>query len=204
MRPADLPTAEHYAHGTRARYVTGCRCAPCRESNRLYYHQRKGQPFNGLVDAGPARAHLATLSSQGIGRRAVSEACDVADSVVVAIGNGSKSRVRAETARRILSVDSGARSDSALVPARPTWRLVRELLKLGLTRGAIAQRLGAKRLALQLGRTRVLARTALAVEKLHREVTAPPASPPECLRCEYERRCAGCLFNPRENAEAAA
>lgn len=33
--------AERFAHGTRSRYVKGCRCAPCRESNRLYYHQRQ-------------------------------------------------------------------------------------------------------------------------------------------------------------------
>lgn len=27
-------------HGTRSRYVSGCRCPACRESNRLYYHAR--------------------------------------------------------------------------------------------------------------------------------------------------------------------
>lgn len=33
--------AERFAHGTRSRYVKGCRCAPCRASNTAYYHQRQ-------------------------------------------------------------------------------------------------------------------------------------------------------------------
>lgn len=40
-RPADLPPAERFSHGTRARYVSGCRCEDCRRSNREYYHERQ-------------------------------------------------------------------------------------------------------------------------------------------------------------------
>ena len=40
-RPVDLPPAERYLHGSRARYVTGCRCAPCREANNEYARMRQ-------------------------------------------------------------------------------------------------------------------------------------------------------------------
>lgn len=38
-----MPGPDAYQHGTRARYVTGCRCADCRGSNVRYYHQRQGR-----------------------------------------------------------------------------------------------------------------------------------------------------------------
>jgi len=36
-----MPGPEAFAHGTRARYVTGCRCADCRASNVRRYHERQ-------------------------------------------------------------------------------------------------------------------------------------------------------------------
>lgn len=45
-----------FAHGTRGRYVGGkCRCAPCREANRLYYHKRQAEIRAAIADvvAGP-------------------------------------------------------------------------------------------------------------------------------------------------------
>lgn len=39
-RPADLPSADHFPHGTRARYVTGCRCADCKHSNVVVRNER--------------------------------------------------------------------------------------------------------------------------------------------------------------------
>jgi len=36
-----MPPAERYPHGTRARYVAGCRCAPCTASNLRAYHDRQ-------------------------------------------------------------------------------------------------------------------------------------------------------------------
>lgn len=40
-RPADLPGAEAFPHGTRSRYVTGCRCRPCTAANLARYHARQ-------------------------------------------------------------------------------------------------------------------------------------------------------------------
>lgn len=60
MKPADLPPAERFEHGTRARYVTGCRCAPCRASNTAYYHERKAREAAALAElevGPPAEPH---------------------------------------------------------------------------------------------------------------------------------------------------
>ena len=59
MRPADLPAAEAYAHGTRARYVTGCRCRPCKDANLAYYHQRKQRAAAQASEVEPSGPPLA-------------------------------------------------------------------------------------------------------------------------------------------------
>lgn len=234
-RPLDLPPAERYAHGTRARYVAGCRCPPCRASNTAYYHQRQararqlaaelpaaaaapapqlwtapdgtkrvrtyarawpgvaGEPcpikahlrkdskggccrtcreklvWNGLVDAGPAREHLLALSAQGVGRRSVEAACDVASSILEEVMRGGKDRLRKKTSDRILAVDVGAIADHGLVNARETWGLIKQLLELGVTRKELARRLGSAAAvpALQLRRGKVLAATQARVRRLH-------------------------------------
>lgn len=60
MRPADLPPAEHFPHGTRARYVTGCRCRPCKDSNNAYYHAHQAKQLAALaeIEAGPPEAPI--------------------------------------------------------------------------------------------------------------------------------------------------
>jgi hypothetical protein len=237
-RPLDLPPAERYRHGTRSRYVAGCRCDPCRAANTAAYHERQarakaaaaelpaaaatpapqewtgpdgvkrvrvykracpgvnGEPcpigahlrkdskggccracreklvWNGLVDAGPARAHLLALSAQGVGRRSVEAACDVANSLLEEIKTGRKARIRKKTADRILSVDVGAVADHGLVSARETWGLIEQLLELGCTRKEIARRLGsiAATPALQLRRGKVLAITQARVRKVYWQI----------------------------------
>lgn len=237
----ELPL-ERFGHGTRSRYVKGCRCAPCRDSNRLYYHQRQAVAlerateleqldglaasvlgpapiatapqvwtapsgastvrfyaracpgidgpcptrshlrkdskggicrgcrirlsFNGLVPAERARAHLLELGAAGVGRRAVSAACDVAASKLMEIRSGRQLQLRADTERRILAVDVGATADAAVIGAAPTWRAVRELQRMGWTKSGISRALGNEKAALQLGKRHVLARTALAVKQL--------------------------------------
>jgi hypothetical protein len=36
-----MPVADRFKHGTRSRYVCGCRCDACRASNAAYYHERQ-------------------------------------------------------------------------------------------------------------------------------------------------------------------
>jgi len=248
-RPADLPTGDHFAHGTRSRYVCGCRCQLCRASNTAYYHARQarakalalelaepaipitkpwrgpdgstrvrtyaracpgleGKPcpkgahlrkdstggvcracreglvWNGLVSARKVRLHLRKLSAAGVGRRAVGDACDVSDSILAEIIAGRKRFIRRAAARRILAVDAGAIADSAHVPAGKTWALLDELIARGFTKAELARRLGLKRAALQYQRGHVLAKTALAVEQVHRAAGDPPARARRPLFCE--------------------
>lgn len=56
-RPADMSPAEAFAHGTRARYTSGCRCADCKRANLDYYHQRqarKREAASTVKPSGPA------------------------------------------------------------------------------------------------------------------------------------------------------
>lgn len=175
MRPAGLPSRASFAnrpHGTRLRYASGCHCAPCRASNAHYERERKmarlrGE-WNGIVDAAPAREHILKLAKAGVGFRSVADAASVARTVVAEIKSGQKHRVRAETARRILAVTPEAVADNANVPAGPTWRRIRALLKEGFTHKSLAARLGSKAKvpSIQYGRRLVKARSAMRVEKL--------------------------------------
>lgn len=141
---------------------TGSICARCRESLTR----------NALVDAGPARKHLAALSAAGVGRRAVRAACDVADSLLHQVARGTRRKIRQETERRILAVDVGARSDGSLVPARETRARLRFMLARGMTKTELARELGseghAPALQIAFGRRAVTAANALKVERLHR------------------------------------
>lgn len=233
MRPSDLPTADRLKHGTRGRYVAGCRCDDCRASNTRAYHERMarakelaaalnpGPPdgtvakrkgagqvmerprcpgiprvgscpygsglradsvggicsrcremlaWNGLVDAGRARRHLAKLSRAGVGTKSVSLACDVSRTILVEIQQGRKKQIRATSEKRILAVTAGAAADGAQISAAATWKILDGLLERGWTRTELARRLGSRSdaPALQVRRDRVLARTALAVERLGR------------------------------------
>jgi hypothetical protein len=176
-----LPTPERLQareHGTRLRYMSGCRCTPCRAANSRYECERaaarrRGE-WNGLVDAGPIRAHLRQLSRQGVGYKSVAAACDASITVLNEVRMGRKRRVRAATARKVLAVDAGAVADHAVIDARPTWRLVNELLREGFTKQELARRLGsrAKTAALQIHPHRITAETAARVRRLYDVVMA--------------------------------
>lgn len=176
MTPHDLPKAEKLQHGTHARYVTGCRCADCRAGhcayNKARYYAIKAGDWNGLVSAEKARSHLRWLSKNGVGRRSVAAACDVADTVLMRVLNGTKQRIQARTEKRILAVDLEARADYGKVSAKRVWRLIDEMLDEGFSKAELARRLGYASPAIQLRRDRVTARNERRVEKLYRQTMA--------------------------------
>jgi hypothetical protein len=60
-------------HGTRRRYIEGCRCEDCTEANRLYFRQRRAagnapvavvSPPAGMSEPGPVEAELAGLEAR--------------------------------------------------------------------------------------------------------------------------------------------
>jgi len=179
-RPHDLPSAEvlasRHEHGTRVRYVGGCRCDACREANNAYarlvgkrVRMGLGDP---LVDASRSRRHLEKLSKAGVGCNTVSDVAGVPRSSIAEIRAGRKLHVRKSTESKLLSVGPDCLTDAKLLPASPTWKRLDWLLAQGFTRTALAARLGSisKTPALQIRKDRVTARTAAAVERLYREL----------------------------------
>lgn len=225
------------AHGTRSRYVQGCRCEQCVVANSAAARERtrrlreaaaevvptgppiqsemvraghryrvlrcpgaEGRPcvatpprwlkeqglrvcmacvdralvWNGLVDAAPLREHLLNLSAAGVGYKAVADAATVSRTVLQDVMMGRKTRVRAQTARKALAVDRGAMADHGLVDAATTWELLERLIEQGYSRARLAHELGHVRGALQIGRERCLARTALAVSRLYLRLCSVP------------------------------
>lgn len=180
MRPSSLAPAAKLAadkpHGTRIRYVGGCRCLPCRAANSSYEamraRERREGNWNGIVSAERARAHIDELARQGLGRRAVADASGIGVTCIQKIKSGRKRRIRRETERLILAVTKGAIKGGSRVPARRTWAYLNHLLGLGLTRGELARRLGSRAATpiLQVRRDFVKAATEARAKALYLEV----------------------------------
>ncbi|HEV7913022.1 MAG TPA: DUF5131 family protein [Albitalea sp.] len=170
LRPA-AELAKDRDHGDRLRYIAGCRCDKCRSANTAYERTRakarKAGDWNGIVSAARAREHMAELSRRGVGRHQVADASGIADSILFSIVAGKRPQIRARTARSILSVTVEAAADRALIDARPTWRLLDELLSSGYTKADLARALGYSTPALQIKRTQCTVRTAFEVQRMH-------------------------------------
>ena len=179
MRPASLPTAQalgpRHAHGTRIRYMGGCRCVPCRAANSRAISEmdanRRAGRGNGIVSASAAQAHLLFLSAQGVGYKTVARVTGCAFSILAGIRSGRRRYCREGTARAILAVTSAAAAQGATVDAGETWEQIATLRRGGWTKAAIAKALGYQRPVLQIRKGRGLRRTADAVRRLYR--TAP-------------------------------
>lgn len=175
LKPA-AELAANRPHGERLRYIGGCRCDLCRKANTNYERERQkaraAGDWNGIVDASKAREHLLKLSEQGVGRRAVSAASDVAETVLMDIRSGAKSRIRARTERQILAVTPEMASDHALVDAGPTRKLIRDLLKAGFTKSRLSAEMGTNGRALQLAKDQVTVRNAARMASVHARLMA--------------------------------
>jgi len=77
-QPISMPTAERFKHGTRSRYVCGCRCDACRASNTAYYHERqrvcKALAAEIEEDGGPVTVAW-TPPGQAVRTRTYARAC---------------------------------------------------------------------------------------------------------------------------------
>lgn len=159
-------------HGTRHRYLSGCRCVPCRAANSRYETaraaDRKAGDWNGYVSANAARAHILRLGRAGVGQKLIVAACDVPYSIVHSIATGRRLRIRARTERRIVAVDATVRGDNSLVDSAATWRLLDRLLEGGYSKVQLARWIvGPHARSLQLKRGRITARTASRVERVY-------------------------------------
>ena len=139
-----------FPHGSRGRYVHDrCRCRECRRANAAYSRaRRKRDRVEGpdpLIDGQAVAAHVRALSRQGMGAPSVADAAGVARRTVWRVASQAMPRVRRSIAERILAVDVGAAADGCRIDARPTRRLIRELLRAGFTGRELAGRLGHER-----------------------------------------------------------
>lgn len=176
-------------HGTKRRYNLGCRCDDCRRANSAYCHMRKKSP-PAYVSVAPVRAHLNRLRRKGIGVRAIGDASDFDWRHLQKILYGQQRWIRPENAARLLAVDEGARADSSTVDGRRTHAAIARMVKLGLTRGEIARRLGHQRDKLDFRKVKVELRTEYRILRLLREVEA------EIVRDrELPRICSSCGFS---------
>ena len=119
----------------------------------------------------PVRRHLKALSRRGVGYKQVAKASGTNPGILLEIRQGRRTRMRAQNARRVLAVTAAAaRAPAARVAAGPTWRRLRWLLdEGGFTKTRLAQLLGSRGRtpSLQVGKERVLARTAERVKRLY-------------------------------------
>lgn len=158
--------------GTRIRYYAGCRCDACRAANSVYEHQRAEARARGegnwIVSAERARAHLAWLSAQGVGRKTAADAAKVACSIVSKVIDGHRLKIRAQTERRILAVTPAAAADRAYIDGTLTWQRLEELLACGYPKARIASEvIGHPVRTLQIKPGRVTARTAERVRQAY-------------------------------------
>lgn len=159
-------------HGTRLRYMAGCKCVPCRAANSNYEtgrgRLRRLGLANGLVDAGKARRHMLNLTRFGVGRRTIRLRTGISDTVLQKVRSGKRQRIRALTERAILSVTHRDKRGGANIRATDTWERINWLLEEGFTKARIARELGRKMPALQLQKEFVTVKNAKAVEALWR------------------------------------
>lgn len=150
-------------------------------------------PSKGLVDASHVRTHLEALAEAKVGLRTIAELTGVDRASLHRIRTGRVTAVRSATAKSVLSVQPGHVAAGSTVDAAATQTRVTELLAVGWTRTAIADRLGMKG-RLRIGAQRVLASTATAVEELWNEhfgATGTHSPPPPVVavrtgRPDYE------------------
>jgi hypothetical protein len=163
--------------GDRIKYMSGCRCTPCRAANSNYETERaaarrRGE-WNGYVPANKARHHLILLSRRGIGRDTVSDLTGLGVTMIDQIRMGSQKNLRAMNEKKILAVDLDlVANDAQLISAVKTWERIRWMLREGFTKTEIARRLGYKTHALQLNKKQITARNAQKVEQLYNRLRA--------------------------------
>lgn len=156
----------------------GCRCQQCRTAATIYnvkLARRRERGEETLFDNTEVREHLMWLRSQHVGVRTIAAATGLRRDTVRRIATGQIKRSRRETIDKILAVGTHRRAPSALVDAKPTWRLINEMIRNGFTKTQLAAELGstAERPALQLKRDMIRQSTADEVQALYDRLMAP-------------------------------
>jgi|SRR5579864_4217741 len=175
LKPVQILAATK-PHGTRLRYMSGCKCLCCRAANSRYECRRAELRrcgfSNPIVSADATRKHVLALRHRGIGYKTVARNAGVSKTILASVLAGRRVNVRRMTEKRVLELgDRGGPAGGAIVPARNTWLQINRLLREGFTKTALAQRLGVGK-AIQFRSDRVRASTAAKVDRFFRELMA--------------------------------
>lgn len=161
-------------HGSRARYLAGCRCLLCRAANAEYRTDCYRAPETvQLVSAKRVRRHLQVLRRCGMGYREVARKAGVDPKHLRQIRSGDRHRIRATTEACVLGVES-RKPLGALTPAAGTWQLIRRLQTKGFKLVDLARRLHPGRPVdhLRCGRRKVRISTAVQVRRFYEATMA--------------------------------
>lgn len=149
-------------HGTHVKYVVEhCHCDECRAANRAYERKRTRENAERrygarppiYIDATDARDHLFALSAAGIGPLQVERLAGVGKTAQWKIRSRRVLRVRPETERAIMSVETTDHVFMrSMVDATPAHAIIDKLIADGATKTAIAKVLGYQSPALQVAR----------------------------------------------------
>jgi lambda repressor-like predicted transcriptional regulator len=185
------PRVRH-VHGTRAAYVADrCRCASCREANRVAGRARSRAiafgRWNPFVDAAGVRVHVERLRAAGIGVDRLVELSGVGSGTLRQLIYGDPrtgapvQRIRQDTAARLLSIPATSDSQAlhALVDAWDTHQCLHALIEAGWSISVLAEAMARTPASLRasLRRARVTADTAVRVHALCQRTLATLTSP---------------------------
>jgi hypothetical protein len=180
-------------HGNLYRYISGCRCEPCREANSEYNQERRylkamGQS-NSIVSAERARKHLRSLQKDHhVFVDAISLLTGIHRRTVMQIRNGRMANIREAKERLILAVGPEAAMFNGKVPAEVTIERLSRIKAAGLSFEEIGRRLGFAGPP-RIGKSEaVTAVSAVRVRRLYYEVVMKP-------RMLAQRRCVNPSFN---------
>lgn len=187
-RPPDLATAavlcerNKHKHGTKMRYLAGCRCWRCRRGNRDYERklQRDRKLFgpNDLVSSARVLAHLRYLHTFGLGHKTVAKIAKVSKTSLSEIIWSGRQHVRRRSEARILAVQPSLDTlpRNVNVPAAETKERIEQLVKWGYPKGLISvDGLGNDAAALQVNRSKssnTTVRTAVNIKKFYELIEA--------------------------------
>lgn len=178
-----------HQHGTYACYtLDACRCLHCCNAVSVYEQNRKKRNAYGrsnLVDAGPARDHVAALMASGVGLKQIVKKSGVSQGVLWKLvygknGGTPSRRVTRATMDRLLTLDPADRTltaDGARVDPTGTRRRLQALACLGWSVNQLAEHAGADRQpfdqAMRGGE--ITARTAHTIAALYEHLWDTPA-----------------------------
>lgn len=132
-------------HGTRARYVAGCRCPECGHANRVYLDDYKaGRAIEGrrTVPAYAVVTHIAALRASGVELTAIARLTGFSVHHLRSVARGGYSRVTRRLHDAVLSIQPGDYSENSLVPAAVAAEVYDAIKAAGVETQAIAKAFG--------------------------------------------------------------